>query len=166
MVSIQYAPFGIADGNVHLGQNFPDALFIVHNDSLVQGYRPVLFKRGIVANPVRGHIGITVSILLNFARNGGSLEIVDELHLYVPDTLGSTVLLGQRRLCRLLSAMTRTEVLRWLPHPHFNGKSFCSSVVSVEKKLSSISRPSWRRYRPSRLPITSRSLCTISHTGW
>lgn len=26
MVSVQYAPFGIADGNVHPGQDFPDTL--------------------------------------------------------------------------------------------------------------------------------------------
>lgn len=98
MVSVQYAPFGIADGNVHPGQDFPDTLFVVRNDSLVRGCHPVLFKGGIAAEPVRGHIGIPVRTLLNLARNCGSLEIVDDLHLYMPDTLGRTVLLGQRRL--------------------------------------------------------------------
>ena len=82
MVSVQYAPFGIADGNVHPRQDLPDALFVIRNDSLVRGCHPVLSKRGIAAEPVRGHIGIPV--LLNLARNGGSLEIVDDLHLYMP----------------------------------------------------------------------------------
>lgn len=35
---------------------------------------------------------------------------------------------------KLLSAMIRTEVLRWLSRPRFNGQSFSSSGVSVEKK--------------------------------
>lgn len=98
MVSVQYAPLGVADDNVHPGQDFPDALFVIRNDSLVRGYHPVLFKGGIAAEPVRGHIGIPVRTLLNFTRNGGRLEIVDDLHLYMPDTLGRTVHLGRRRL--------------------------------------------------------------------
>ena len=40
---------------------------------------------------------------------------------------------------RLIRAMTRTEVLRWLPRPRFSGQSFWSSGVSVEKKPSSTS---------------------------
>ena len=64
MVSVQYAPFGIADGNVHPGQDFPDALFVVRNDSLVRGCHPVLLKGGIAAEPVRGHTGIPVRPLL------------------------------------------------------------------------------------------------------
>ena len=98
MVSVQYAPFGVADGNVHPRQDFPDALFVIRNDSLVRGCHPVLFKGGIAAEPVRGHIGIPVRSLPNLAGNGGSLEIIDDLHLYMPDTLGRTVLLGRRRL--------------------------------------------------------------------
>ena len=31
MVRVQYAPFGIADGNVHPRQNFPDTLFVIRN---------------------------------------------------------------------------------------------------------------------------------------
>ena len=100
MISVQYAPFGIADGNVHPRQDFPDTLFVICNDSLMRGCHPVLFKGGIAAEPVRGHIGIPVSTLLNLARNGGSLEIIDDLHLYMPDTLGHTVLLGRRCLWR------------------------------------------------------------------
>ena len=98
VVSVQYAPFGVADGNVHPRQDFPDALFVIRNDSLVRGCHPVLFKGGIAAEPVRGHIGIPVRSLPNLAGNGGSLEIIDDLHLYMPDTLGRTVLLGRRRL--------------------------------------------------------------------
>ena len=82
MVSVQYAPFGIADGNVHPGQDFPDTLFVVRNDSQVRGCHPVLLKGGIAAEPVRGHIGTPVRTLLNLTRDGGSLEIIDDLHLY------------------------------------------------------------------------------------
>lgn len=98
MVSVQYAPFGIADGNVHPWQDFPDILFVVRNDSLVGGCRPVLSKGGIAAEPVRGHIGVPVRPGLYLVRDGGSLEITDDLHLYMPDSLGRTVLLGRRRL--------------------------------------------------------------------
>ena len=98
MVSVQYAPFGIADGNVHPGQDFPDTLFVVRNDSQVRGCHPVLLKGGIAAEPVRGHIGTPVRTLLNLTRDGGSLEIIDDLHLYMPDTLWRTVFLDRRRL--------------------------------------------------------------------
>ena len=98
MVGVQYAPFGFADGNVHPGEDFSDVLFIVRNDSLVRGCHLVLFKGVIAAEPVRGHIGIPVRPCLYLARNGGSLEITDDLHLYMPDTLGRTVLLGRRCL--------------------------------------------------------------------
>ena len=98
MVSVQYAPLGVADDNVYPWQDFPDTPFVVRNDGMMGGCHPVLFKGNIAAEPVRGHIGIPVRTLLNLARNGGSLEIVDDLHLYMPDTLGRTVLLGRRRL--------------------------------------------------------------------
>ena len=98
MVSVQYAPLGVADDNVYPWQDFPDTPFVVRNDGMMGGCHPVLFKGGIAAEPVRGHIGIPVRTLLNLARNGGSLEIVDDLHLYMPDTLGRTVLIGRRRL--------------------------------------------------------------------
>ncbi len=98
MVSVQYAPLGVADGDVHPGEDFPDALFVVRNDRLVRGCHPVLLKGGIAAEPVRGHIGIPVRPGLYLARDGGSLEIVDDLHLYMPDTLWRTVLPGRRSL--------------------------------------------------------------------
>ena len=98
MVSVQYAPLGVADDNVYPWQDFPDTPFVVRNDGMMGGCHPVLFKGDIAAEPVRGHIGIPVRTLLNLAHNGGSLEIVDDLHLYMPDTLGRTVLLGRRRL--------------------------------------------------------------------
>ena len=88
LINVLYVPFGIADGNVHLGQDFPDTLFVVCNDSLVRGCHPVLFKGNIAAEPVRGHIGIPVRTLLNLTRDGRSLENADNLHLYMPDTLG------------------------------------------------------------------------------
>ena len=100
MVSVQYAPLGVADGNVYPWQDFPDTPFVVRNDGMMGGCHPVLFKGGIAVEPVRGHIGIPVRTLFNLARNGGSLEIFDDLHLYMPDPLGRTVLLGRRRLWR------------------------------------------------------------------
>ena len=98
MVSVQYAPLDVADDNVYPWQDFPDTPFVVRNDGMMGGCHPVLFKGDIAAEPVRGHISIPVRTLLNLARNGGSLKIVDDLHLYMPDTLGRTVLLGRRRL--------------------------------------------------------------------
>lgn len=98
MVSVQYAPLGVADDNVYPWQDFPDTPFVVRNDGMMGGCHPVLFKGGIAVEPVRGHIGIPVRTLFNLARNGGSLEIVDDLHLYMPDPLGRTVHLGWRRL--------------------------------------------------------------------
>lgn len=98
MVGIKYAPLGVADGNVYPWQDFPDTLFVVRNDGPVRGYSPVLIKGGIAAEPVRGHIGVTVRPLLNLAGNGGGLEIVDDLHLYMPDGLGRTEFLVRKRL--------------------------------------------------------------------
>ena len=83
MVSVQYAPLGVADDNVYPWQDFPDTPFVVRNDGMMGGCHPVLFKGGIAAEPVRGHIGIPVRSLPNLADNGGSLEIVDDLHLYI-----------------------------------------------------------------------------------
>ena len=139
MVRVQYAPFGIADGNVHPRQNFPDTLFVIRNYGMVGGCHSVLFKSGITAEPVRGHIGVSVRPRLYLARDGGSLKIADDQHLYMPDSLGVLYFLAGGVADRLLSAMTRTEVLRWLPRPRFSGQSFWSSGVSVEKKPSSTS---------------------------
>lgn len=100
---------------------------------------PRSFQGDIAAEPVRGHIGIPVRTLLNLARNGGSLEIVDDLHLYMPDTLGRTVLLGRRRLWQAAFRHDKDRGLALASRPRFNGQSFCSSGVSVEKKPSSIS---------------------------
>ena len=97
MVSVQYASLGIADGNVYPRQNFPDTLFVVRNNGMVGCCRPVLFNSGIAAEPVRGHIGISICPGLYFARDGGSLKIDDDLHLYMPDSLGRTVFLDRRR---------------------------------------------------------------------
>lgn len=98
MVRVQYAPFGIADGNVHPRQNFPDTLFVIRNYGMVGGCHSVLFKSGITAEPVRGHIGVSVRPRLYLARDGGSLKIADDQHLYMPDSFGRTVLSGRRRI--------------------------------------------------------------------
>lgn len=97
MVRVQYAPFGIADGNVHPRQNFPDTLFVIRNYGMVGGCHSVLFKSGITAEPVRGQIGVSVRPRLYLARDGGSLKIADDQHLYMPDSFGRTVLSGRRR---------------------------------------------------------------------
>ena len=97
MVRVQYAPFGIADGNVHPRQNFPDTLFVIRNYGMVGGCHSVLFKSGITAEPVRGKIGVSVRPRLYLARDGGSLKIADDQHLYMPDSFGRTVLSGRRR---------------------------------------------------------------------
>ena len=77
MVRVQYASFGIADGNVHPRKDFPHTLFVVRNNGMVGGCRPLLFKDAITAEPVRGHISISVRPRLYLARDGGSLEIAD-----------------------------------------------------------------------------------------
>ena len=97
MVSVQYASLGIADGNVYPRQNFPDTLFVICNNGMVGGYHTVFFKSGITAEPVRGHIGIPIRPRLYLARNGGSLEIANDLHLYMPDSPGRAVVLDRRR---------------------------------------------------------------------
>lgn len=40
MVSVQYAPFGVADGNVRPRQDFTHTLFVVRNDGPTRGRRP------------------------------------------------------------------------------------------------------------------------------
>ena len=47
MVSVQYAPLGVADDNVYPWQDFPDTPFVVRNDGMMGGCHPVLFKGGI-----------------------------------------------------------------------------------------------------------------------
>ena len=49
MVCIRYVSLGVADGNVHPGQDFLDTLFVVRNDGMMEGRRPLLFKGGIAA---------------------------------------------------------------------------------------------------------------------
>ena len=48
MVSVQYASLGVADGDMHPRQDFPDTLFVVRNNGVMGGCHPVLFKRGTV----------------------------------------------------------------------------------------------------------------------
>ena len=118
MVRVQYAPFGIADGNVHPRQNFPDTLFVIRNYGMVGGCHSVLFKSGMMVEALKSPM---TSIFI------------------CPTVLGVLYFLAGGVADRLLSAMTRTEVLRWLPRPRFSGQFFWSSGVSVEKKPSSTS---------------------------
>ena len=139
MVRVQYASFGITDGNVHPRQDFPDTLFVVRNNGVVGYCRPVLFKGGITAEPVRGHIGLPVRPRLYLAHDGGSLEIADDLHLYMSDGLGRTVLLDRRRSGQAAFGHDKDGGLALASTPRFSGQSFWSSGVSVEKKPSSTS---------------------------
>lgn len=141
MVRVQYAPFGIADGNVHPRQNFPDTLFVIRNYGMVGGCHSVLFKSGITAEPVRGHIGVSVRPRLYLARDGGSLKIADDQHLYMPDSFGRTVLSGRRRSGPAAFGHDKDGSLALASTPSLQrtGQSFWSSGVSVEKKPSSTS---------------------------
>lgn len=140
MVRVQYAPFGIADGNVHPRQNFPDTLFVIRNYGMVGGCHSVLFKSGITAEPVRGVTSafpsVPVFILPVMVE---ALKSPMTSIFICPTVLGVLYFLAGGVADRLLSAMTRTEVLRWLQRPRFSGQSFWSSGVSVEKKPSSTS---------------------------
>ena len=149
MVSVQYAPLDVADDNVYPWQDFPDTPFVVRNDGMMGGCHPVLFKGDIAAEPVRGHIGIPVRTLLNLARNGGSLEIVDDLHLYMPDTLGRTVLLGRRRLWQAAFrhdkdrglALASPSALQWaifLFFRRFRGEEALVNLHVTMKRVASV----------------------------
>ena len=93
MVGVRYASFCVAYGNMHQWQDFPHVLFVIHDDCLMGGCRSVLHHGGITAVAIRGHGGVTVSPLTDFADKGGSLEIIDDLHFYMPDSLGCTIML-------------------------------------------------------------------------
>ena len=78
---------------MHPRQDFPHILFVIHDDCLMGGCRSVLLHGGITAVAIRGHGGVTVSPLTDFTDKGGSLEIIDDLHFYMPDSLGCTIML-------------------------------------------------------------------------
>src|SRR5690554_4352690 len=103
-------------------------------------------------------------MLFDILCNCIGFQVVDDFHLQVSGLLGFLPGLGFSTV--LLSAITRTLVFFWLPRPRFNGFSFSSTDISVEKKASSSSMAPSSVYLSSRLPITSRSLLTISHMGW
>ena len=108
MVRVQYASLGIADGNVYPRQNFPDTLFVVSNNGMAGSCHPVLFKSGITAEPVRGHIGVSVRFRLYLARDESPMTCI----FICPTVLVVLYFLTGGVAGRLLSAMTRTEVLR------------------------------------------------------
>ena len=144
MVGVKYAPFGVADGDMHPRQDLAHFLLVIHDDGLMGRYRPVLFKGSVCVGPIRRNICLTVRALPSVACFilGVSVDAFKSSMTSIfmcPTTLGVLLFLSEGTSGKLLSAMTRTEVLRWLPRPRFKGQSFCSSGVSVEKKPSSIS---------------------------
>ena len=51
VVCIENAPFGVADGDMHPKQDLAHFLLVIHDNSLVERHRPVLFKGGYVLEP-------------------------------------------------------------------------------------------------------------------
>ena len=166
MVRVQYTSFGIVDGNVHPRQDFSDTLFVVRDKGMVGGCHPVLFKSGITAEPVRGHIGISVRPRLYLAHDGGSLEIADDLHLYMPDGHGRTVLLERRRTGQAAFRQDKNGSLPLASTPTLQRTAFLILRSSGgEEALIHFHIP-MKGVKAVALPHPSRSLCTISHTGW
>ena len=71
---------------------------------------------------------------------GGCLQIVYDFHLYVPHNFWSAPFLVGSFWGKLLSAITKTDILRWLTRPRFKGKSSWSSSVSMEKTMKAVTR--------------------------
>ncbi len=89
MVGIKYAPFGVADGDMHPRQDLSHFLLVIHDDGLMGGYRPVLLKGGVCAGSIRRGIRLTACRLFYPGCLGGRLQIVYDFHLYVPHNFGS-----------------------------------------------------------------------------
>ncbi len=113
---------------MHPRKVFPTLFMSSLTVACPEGVRSVLFREAWLLKPVHPCIYL--------ACNSGGLEIADDLRLYMT-VLGVPCFLAGGVPVRPLSAMTRTEVLRWLPRPHFSGQSFCTSGVSAEKKPQS-----------------------------
>lgn len=93
VVCIENAPFCIADGDMHPRQDLTHFLLVIHDNSLVGSHCPVLFKGRVCVGTVRGGINLPVRRLFYFGSLGGGLQIVYDLHLYVPHDFWSTPLL-------------------------------------------------------------------------
>ena len=96
VVCVENAPFGVADGDMHPRQDLAHFLLVIHDNSLVGGHRPVLFKGRVCVGSVRSGIHLPVRSLLYLGSLSGSLQIVYDLHLYVPhDFRGTPFLIGR-----------------------------------------------------------------------
>ncbi len=96
MVGVKYAPFSVADGDMHPRQDLAHFLLVIHDDGLMGRYRPVLFKGGVCVGPVRRDISLTVRRLFYLGCLCGRFQIVYDFHLYVPHNFGSAPFLVGR----------------------------------------------------------------------
>ena len=98
MVSVQYAPFSIADGNMHPRQDLAHFFLVVHDHDMVGGHIAVLFNGRVTVVSIGSHIGTPIRTFFYFVSQGRGLEVADDLHLYMSDSLGCTILLIRRGL--------------------------------------------------------------------
>lgn len=99
MVGVKDVPFGIADGDMHPRQDLAHFFLVIHGNSLVGSYHPVLFKGCIYVGIVRGDIRLPACGLFYLGSLGGSLQIVYGIHLYVShDFRGTPFLIGRNVL--------------------------------------------------------------------
>ena len=88
MVCVENAPFGIADGDMHPRQYLAHFLLVLHDYSLVGGCHPILFKGCVCVGTIRGDVCLPVRRLSYSVNLGGSLQIINDFHLYVPHGFG------------------------------------------------------------------------------
>lgn len=94
VVCVEYAPFGVADGDMHPRQDLARFLLVIHDESLVGSHRPILLKGCVYAGTVRGDIRLPVRRLFYLGNLGGCFQIVYDLHFYVPHGFRGTPFLA------------------------------------------------------------------------
>ena len=95
VVCIKNASFGITDGDMYPRQDLACFFLVIHDNSLMGSYNPVLFKGCVCIGTIRGGISHPVYRLFYPGDFGGSLQIVYDLHLYVShDFRGTPFLVG------------------------------------------------------------------------
>ena len=119
MVSVQYAPFSIADGNMHPRQDLTHFLLVIHDNSLVGSHNLVLFKGRVCVGSVRGGVHLPVCSLFYLWHLGGSLQIVYDLHLYVSHNFRGTLLLIGRGVRETAFSHDEDGSLALTPTPTF-----------------------------------------------
>ncbi len=73
MVSVQYAPFSIADGNMHPRQDLAHFFLVVHDHDMVGGHIAVLFNGRVTVVSIGSHIGAPIRTLFYFVSQGRGL---------------------------------------------------------------------------------------------